>query len=111
MAWKSNSKAVVAALLAQRGSIDSKAAKGANQGLLIGIGAVQERTPVDTANLKNGYQRASKVEKIGDGQYRLTWTSDADYQPFVEFRQPHLRPGIAVCKTEIAAQFKKALEE
>jgi hypothetical protein len=111
MPWSSNGNSIIAALQAQRASRDGKAEQAANQCLVLGQNAIQERCPRDTGNLANGYIRASKVTKLGEGHYLLTWTSDAPYQPYVEYRQPHLGPAIAVCMSEIIAHFKQVISE
>jgi hypothetical protein len=111
MPWSSNGNSVIAALQAQKTALDGKAEQAANQCLVLGLNAVHERCPIKSGNLDNGYTRASKVTKLGDGHYLLSWTSDAPYQPYVEYRQPHLGPAIAVSMSEIIAHFKQVINE
>ncbi len=111
MAWRSNISQLNSDLEAWKESIDSKVEAAANKALVIGLNNVQNICPVDTGNLKNSYPRCSKVEKVGDGHYKVTWTSDVSYQIYVEPKRPHLSPGIHAAMPEIVEDFKKALEE
>jgi HK97 gp10 family phage protein len=117
MAWTSNHSQIAAAFEAKKREIDAKVEAAANKALVLGLNNVQNLCPVDTSNLKDSYPRCSTVEKTGEAQRRITWTSDVDYQIFQEMgtskmaAHPHLRPGIHAALPAIQEAFKEALNE
>lgn len=115
MTWSSNLSAVIASLQAAKVEVDRKASLAAGQGLVIGKNEIHVRCPRVTGNLDNGYETGSKVEKLEDAHYLMTWESVAlskngyNYQPIVEYRKPHLSPGIHAAMPQIVENTKRLM--
>jgi HK97 gp10 family phage protein len=117
MGFSSNIAVVLASLSAKAAKVDQAVENAANKGKVIGVQEIQILTPVDTSNLKMGYERATTITKPSDGVREITFTSDAPYQPFVELgtsrmsAKPHLRPGIHNATPAIGKILKEELEK
>lgn len=115
MAWNSNISSVVASLNRKQKSLDSKMEDVANQGRQIGVQSIQAFCPVDTSNLSNSYESCSTVEKLGEAHYMITFTSDVEYQKYVELgtskmaARPHLAPGVHAAIPQINAKLKEVI--
>ncbi|HOV82036.1 MAG TPA: hypothetical protein PLQ01_05075 [Methanothrix sp.] len=76
----------------------------------LGVSEVQERTPVRTGALRRGYDEASTVTPTDKGA-EIVFQSNVDYQPYVEARKPHLRPGVHASIPAAKQAFEDAVKE
>jgi HK97 gp10 family phage protein len=119
--WSSNLSVVLASLALKASKVDQAVGRAADKGKIIGVQEIQNRTPVDTGNLKGGYARATTITKPRQETREISFTSDAESDGFlygiaVEYgtsrnrAQPHLRPGVAAAMPQIGKILKEELE-
>ena len=85
----------------------------AQQARQIGVQGIQDNLypghGFDTGNLSKSYERCSTVTVPEPFKAEIVWTSDVEYQPYVEVRSPHISVGIHQVWPqieELAAKFK-----
>ncbi len=107
----------MAALQAQRASIDAKVAEAAHQGKVLMLNEVHARMVghIRTGNMNDGFDRASTVEKVDEAHYRITIQTDATnngfpYPNVVEARYGMISSGCHAAMPAVAENLKKKLE-
>ncbi|MCK9570261.1 hypothetical protein M0R72_15050 [Candidatus Pacearchaeota archaeon] len=121
MGWSSNLSVVLASLESKRRKIDQAVENTANKGKVIGVQEIQARLYAghgfDTGNLSGSYPRCTTIAKPADGVRQIDFTSDVDYQIFVEkgtsrmSAKPHLEPGVNAAIPRISKILKEEMEK
>jgi hypothetical protein len=120
-AWSSNLSVVLASLALKASKVDQAVERAANKGKIVGVQEIQSNlySPhhgLDTGNLKLSYPRCTTITKPADGVREINFTSDVDYQVFVEAGTsrmaaiPHVRPGVHAAMPQIGKILKEELE-
>jgi len=117
MAWSSTGKSVIAALQQQKQAMDQAVETVANQGLTMTLDEVHARMEGHnvTENMNEGFDRASRVEKVDECYYKIIIESDATsngfpYPTIVEARFGMMSGGVHAAIPQIAANLKAKIE-
>ena len=117
MAWSSSGKAVISALQRQKDAMDNAVATVANQGNIMILNEVHARMEghIVTGNMNDGFDHASRVEKVAPCQYKIITETDAKsngfpYPAVVDARFGMVSGGIHAALPQIAANLKEKIE-
>ena len=117
MAWSSTGKAVIEALRKQQDAMDFAVETVANQGKVMILNEVHARMEghIVTGNMNDGFDRASRVEKVAPCQYKIITETDATsngfpYPAVVDARFGMVSGGIHAALPEIAKNLKEKIE-
>ena len=115
--WSSTGKAVVAALQRQKEAMDNAVEAAANQGLVMILNEVHGGMEghIVTGNMNDGFDRASRVEKVAECNYKIITETDATsngfpYPAVVDARFGMVSGGIHAALPQIAANLKEKIE-
>ena len=117
MAWSSSGKAVIAALQKRKESMDLAVETVANQGNIMILNEVHVRMEghIISGSMNSGFDRASRVEKVGECNYKIITETDATsngfpYPDVVEARFGMMSGGVHAALPQIAANLKAKIE-
>ena len=115
--WSSTGKAVIAELQKQKEAMDFAVETVCNQGLVTILNEVHARMQghIVTGNMNDGFDRASRVEKVDECNYKIITETDATsngfpYPAVVDARFGMVSGGIHAALPHIAANLKEKIE-